>query len=497
MEIWDMATGFEEIRTTRTVHHWLRKIRISLVPAYKSPVLEQIVDGLLRHFNRQGHEVQSEPDNHTDVLLTNAPFGEPLHWREALLFSARRRYNLSHTPTVFTLLHATPDHFQSLLDRFQAAITKEPPEPADFDFPGLAPQAYQVLIEQGRRGGPILAIERLIQAQAKSIRILLVIGNKEPEEAYLFDLVGAHPRISGDDPEIFYDDIMLHMVTATSSQEVTNHKVAGKPISPTKWERSTAPKAMHQASEEFGKRNFFTPMVRIADLVLVPAVGDAIASQYSEGCFATWEPELEALVATVTGSARPVDKANISDDELAVITDVRPDGSGAVVHHVEGKRNDTPSSEAVEMMSMDRSLPRITLEAVWGISAEVPVVRSKLHGHRGVAAYNPKLVEHVYLDTPYYHLPVSCATDAHAWAIEAAFARSKALRNPEDSRQVVFTVLPGHGSVITEKWVPGKAPFQVIWEYIDAGFLEVENRIPQGLLTYTQDSNERRILQTP
>ena len=61
---------------------------------------------------------------------------------------------------------------------------------------------------------------------------------------------------------------------------------------------------------------------------------------------------------------------------------------------------------------------------------------------------------------------------------------------------MVFTVLPGHGSVITEKWVPGKAPFQVIWEYIDAGFLEVENRIPQGLLTYTQDSKERRILKT-
>ena len=459
-------------------------------------MLDLVFDGLLRHFHHHGHEVQSEPDNSTDVLLTSALFGESLHWREALLFSMRRSYNLSHTPTVFTLLHTTPDHFQALLDRFQAALTKEPPDPADFDFPGLAPQAHQVLIEQGRRGGPILAIERLAQAQAMSIRILLVIGDKDPQDAYLFDLVGAHPLISGGDPQFFYDDLVLRMVTATSSQEVTNHKVIGEPIPLAQWERSTVPKAMRQASLEFGKRNFFTPMVRIADLVLVPAVGDAIASQYSEGCFATWEPELEALVATVTGSARPVDKANISDDELAVITDVRPDGSGAVVQHVEGKRNDPPSSEAVEMMSMDRSLPRITLGEVWGTSAEVPVVRSTLHGHRGVAAYNPKHVEHAYLDAPYFHFPVSCATDAHAWAIEAAFARSVTLRNPEDPRQVVFTVLPGHGCVITEKWVPGKAPFQVIWEYIDAGFLEVENRIPQGLLTYTQESKERMILTT-
>jgi len=353
-----------------------------------------------------------------------------------------------------------------------------------------------VLIEQGRRGGPILVIERLVQAQAKSIRILLVIGNKELEEAYLFDLVGAYPRIPGDDPEIFYDDIVLRMVTVTSSQEVTNHKVADKPISLAKWERSTVPKAMRHASLELGKRNFFTPTVRIADLVLVPAVDDVIASQYSEGCFATWESELEALVATVTGSARPVDKANISHDELALITDVLPDGSGAVVRHVEGKRNDPPSSEAVEMMIMDRALPRITLRAEWGTSAEVPVIRSKLHGHRGVAAYNPKYIEHVYLDAPYYHFPVSCATDANALAIKAAFTRSEALRNPEDPRQVVFTVLPGHGSVITEKWVPSKTPFQVIWEYIDEGFLEVENRIPQGLLTYTQDSEGRMILKT-
>jgi hypothetical protein len=496
MEVGDMVARFEEIRNTREIHRWLRKIRVCLVSGYRNSVLDRVVDGLLRQFHHQGHKVQSEPDNSTDVLITSAIFGESLHWREALLFSMRRRYNLSHTPTVFTLLHAMPDQFQALLDRFQAALSKEPPDPADFDFPGLAPKAHQVLIEQGRRGGPILAIERLVQAQAMSIRILLVIGNKEPEEAYFFDLVGAHPRIPCDDPEIFYDDIVLRMVTATSSQEVTNHKVAGKPISLAKWERSTVPKAMHQASLELGKRNFFTPMVRIADLVLVPAVGDAIASQYSEGCFATWEPELAALVATVTGSARPVDKANISDDELAVIMDVRPDGSGAVVHHVEGKRNDPPSSEAVEMMSMDRSLPRITLGGVWGTSAEVPVVRSKLHGHRGVTAYNPKHVEHVYLDAPYYHLPVSCATDAHAWAIEAAFARSEALRNPEDPRQVVFTVLPGHGIVITEKWVPRKTPFQVIWEYIDEGFLEVENRIPQGLLTYTQNSEGRRILKT-
>ena len=30
----------------------------------------------------------------------------------------------------------------------------------------------------------------------------------------------------------------------------------------------------------------------------------------------------------------------------------------------------------------------------------------------------------------------------------------------------------------------GKAPFQTIWESMDAGFLEVEARIPQGPLAF-------------
>jgi hypothetical protein len=222
----------------------------------------------------------------------------------------------------------------------------------------------------------------------------------------------------------------------------------------------------------------------------------AIADQYSEGCFATWDPQLNALIATVTGSARPVDKGNLTDDDLSVIVGVQPGCCGAVVMRVEGNANDLPSSEAVEMMDMDSSLPRIKLDAAWPLQAEVPVVRSKLHGHRGIASYDPEFVEHVFLDTAYYHYPVSCSTDSQARAIKAAFARSEALRNPADPRQVVFTVLPGHGIMIVEKWIPGKAPFQTLWEYFDSGVIEVVKAIPQGPLAFVPDASGKMILQT-
>jgi hypothetical protein len=123
------------------------------------------------------------------------------------------------------------------------------------------------------------------------------------------------------------------------------------------------------------------------------------------------------------------------------------------------------------------------------------VLRSKLHGHRGIAAYDPDHVEFVPLSPPYYHYLVSCATDAQARGIQEAFARAESLQNPTDPRPVAFTVLPGHGVMIVEKWVAGKAPFQVIWEHMDAGYLQVHRRVPQGPVTFVPGADGRMLVQ--
>jgi len=388
--------------TARPTHPWLRRMYVAFVPGHITSLLdEEVASGLLNHFHLHGHQVQITPDDRTDVILTTAPFGEPIGWRQALLFTARRRFKLSRSPALYTLVHAPPEEFQRLLDHFRAALAKEPPDPADYAFPGLVPQAHRVLFEQGHRGGPILALERLVQAQTKSIRIILVVGDDRPLAAYHFDLVGAHPRGEAEDLESFYDDVVLRIVTTVSASEVTEHKVVGEPIPSAIWQRLSTPAAMRVAGQQLGERNFFTEMVCVADLVQVPAVTNAVASQYSEGCFATWDPALGALIATVTGSARPVDKGSITEDDLAVIVGVRSDGRGALTRHVEGKRNDPPSSEAVEMMDVDSPLPTIALDPAWNVGTQVPVARSKLHGHRGIAAYDPRQVEYVPLDPPY------------------------------------------------------------------------------------------------
>jgi hypothetical protein len=477
-------------------HAWWRKVRVAFVPGPMSSILETVMDGILRRFREDGHEVLSTPDSETELILTTAPFGEPLGWRQALFFSARRRFKMLKTPTIVTFLHSGRKRLQDLLDYFHSALDKDPPDPADFQFRGLSSRASQVLIEQGERGGPILALERVLQAQAKSIRIVLVVGDEAAEGAYHFDLVGAHPLTpAGKDRRAFYGDIVRRMVTAMSTHEITDHQEVSDPIPNKLWASAQGPAAMRRAGQEFGKRDFFTDMIRISDLVNVPAVSDAIAEQYSEGCFATWDPRLEGLISTVTGSARPVDKGSIQDQDLAVIVGVRDDRAGAKVRHVEGKRDDPPSSEAVEMIDMDERLPWIQLDPEWGIQSDVPVARSKLHGHRGVSAFDPSRVEHVTLDPAYYHYPVSCSTEAQARAIKAAFSRSEALQNPDDPRRVVFAVLPGHGIVIVEKWASGKEPFQLIWESMDSGALQISNQVPQGPLEYMPSGGHMMVLQ--
>jgi hypothetical protein len=318
-----------------------------------------------------------------------------------------------------------------------------------------------------------------------------VVGDERPLAAYHLDLVGSHPLSDGADLTTFYEDVVQRIATTISTVEIASHRTVGEPVPAALWSNISTPQALVEAGKQLGERDFFTEMVVIAKLVHVPAVSDAVSSQYSEGCFATWEPALEGLVATVTGSARPVDKGSLTDDDLAVIVGVRPDGLGAEVRQVERHRNDPPSSEAVEMMLLELSLPRFVLPPTWSISSAVPVVRSTLHGHRGVAAYDARHVEFVPLDAPYYDYPVSCATDAQARGIRAAFLRSAALRDPTDRRQVVFTVLPGHGAVIVEKWVHGRQPLQVIWEMMDAGQLEVARTIPQGRLCYEPGADGR------
>jgi hypothetical protein len=475
-------------------HAFLRRVRIAAVRGPSTPLLDDVLTGVEQALRARGHEWTLEPDDRTDAFVTTARLHEPVSWRHSPLFTGRKRYGLSAKPATYTLVQVTPAQLQELVERFDAALAKEPPDRADFDLPGLSTNAWQVLRDQGSRGGAMMCIGRLLQAQSKSLRVIMVVGERAAEAAYLFDLAGAYPRIDANCDDGLCGDLALRIATHLSTREVTAHRIEGEPIPRAIWQASHGRLAMLHVSRELGARAFFTKMVRIADLVDVPAITGAVAQQYSEGCFGTWDPVLQAQVVTVTGSQHPVVKASLQEDDLAVITGVLPCGSGARVRTVEGLRNDPPSSEAVEFESIDQLLPRARPPAAFGIDDLAPVVRSKLHGHRGVQAYDPRTVEYVALDAPFFRYLVSCSTEAQAHGVTAAFARSQALRDPEDPRTVVFTILPGHGLLAVERWVPGTRPFDVLLAAIAERRLDVSSGVPQGHMHY-EAQGDRMVLQ--
>jgi hypothetical protein len=45
--------------------------------------------------------------------------------------------------------------------------------------------------------------------------------------------------------------------------------------------------------------------------------------------------------------------------------------------------------------------------------------------------------------------------------------------------------------VIGETWSPGKAPFQLLWEAMDSGVLELVSDVPQGRYSYRSTSPDR------
>src|SRR5512133_3518572 len=135
-------------------HSWLKKLTLSYVPGPSTELAERVAADLVGYFQDEGHSVQKIPAKKTDVILTTARLGEPLGWREALLFTARHRYKLDHAPTVFTIVHARPEQFNEWMARIQQILDGNVEE--QHKFAGIPDTATRTLYQQGKRGGTMM-----------------------------------------------------------------------------------------------------------------------------------------------------------------------------------------------------------------------------------------------------------------------------------------------------------------------------------------------------
>jgi hypothetical protein len=467
-----------------SLHAWAYPISIAYVPRVQTPALEQTTRALFEWLRGVGCTITERPANDTDLVITTARFGRTVTREEALLFHGKRRYQLSRRPTILTIVDIPEDEYQGWLAHFGDLARLPEAEAARSQYPGLGPQAAEVIAHQARRGGPELAMARFLQAQLISIRVMaLRTVADRPFRAVHYDLAGARPVSEAADLEAFATDAGPRLLAAVCAREVNRHVYAPAPLPRAVWEALEGPEAMVRAGLTFTDYGFFTTPIYVEKLLGYRGISDAISAQFSEGCYAVYEADIPGLITTATGSARLVDKRSITRADQAVVTGLTPAGDGAVVWPVAGMEMVVPSVEAVEMLSLCRAVPGHARVNTRGDRVEVPNARAILHGHLGVERYDPRRVEAVMLDPLYYTQLVSCGTGPLAAGTADAFARSQALRDLSDPRQVVFLEQPGHGVMVVEKWPApgdGRPPFETIREYLAAGHLQMTFDIAQG-----------------
>ena len=396
-------------------------------------------------------------------------------------------YGLGHRPHLLTVVSITESEYCRQMAHFETLAARPEEDPVEQEYAGLGPRAVEVLMQQARRGGPEVALGRLMQGQNKSIRVLALISDDatgRPLRAIHFDLAGAHPTSDALDLETFAEDAGRRILTAMCAEDAKEQEILPEPLSLALWKTLSSPQAMNAAGRAFTRFGFFTDPIAIEKILgFRGGIGEAIAAQYSEGCYAVFEPQVGGLITTATGSSKFVDKRFISRDDQAIVAGIKPARDGALVRQIEGRPTVLPSVEAVEMMSICEAVayadPATVGEATRSSSA-----RAILHGHLGVSAYDPRFVEAVTLEEPFYQYLVSCGTGALAEGTSRAFARSNTLRDPADPRRVVFLEQPGHGVVIVEKRDENQ-PFSSIRDSLDNGLLRMSMRVPQGAIQWS------------
>lgn len=468
------------------MHRWLHPVRATVLPGSGPQPVTALTHRIATWLHSTGNIVTEQPTPSTNVLLTTATFGQAVAVECAPLFTAKRAYHLHTRPTVVTLVGMRSDQFKDWTEHFAnlSAIQRT--------YPGLGPAAGRILADQSRTAGPEVALGRLVQAQAKSIRAIVITfdSNDQPVQAIHYSLAGAHRVTDATNIDEFVRDAGIRILTAACERDVHDCAYVSDALPLRTWNSLTVPAAMIRSGRRFGEMGLFSAPVSIETLLGFRGLGDVLSKQFSDGCYAAFEPKLSALVMTASGSWRSIDKGAIGQSEQAIVVGVADNSDAVQVRPVEGFGHVRPSVEAFEMMGICKAVGSHELRESMDRPVTVPNVRAILHAHRGVDAYDPQKVERVVLDEMFEAFPVSCGTLPLAKASAAAFGRSVALSDHDDPRLIVFLEQPGHGVIVIERWAASAStdPFDAIHQSLVRGDLVLSKRVPQGESRWTEST---------
>lgn len=312
----------------------------------------------------------------------------------------------------------------------------------------------------GLRHTEVVEIGRTVMARTAAPRVVLV--HRDGREATLFTLEGGHPT----ETDHLADRICDRLVTAACARDVGDrYDVVRDALPAAAWAASPAPGHLAAAGRRMGRLGLLSEPVRIDRYV-----SDGLASLYreylgwkrlSEGMLFLYDPDLDAVVVTASGSWG-VDKRSLREDEVTVLHPRTRDGRLRVLAP-EGLDPKGPSVEAWEVCALLSAVPTVRLgrsgSGHWVPDPDgeraAPLVRGGVHAHVGVDRADAAVIESVPPNRERYPYGFGCGTDLMADVAADTVARSHAVNDPADPRLYVRWPMLYHGEMAVELWKPG------------------------------------------
>lgn len=440
LDLWHGTQG--AARFDLTTLPWWRVCRVDAVAPGQGAV-QSFLDELAKAFADQGHEVGRPPSVtgagkrvELDVLLVHIP---------------------------------VPDGPGTLLDR---VVEQYPPLMVSLRRTGDVRGGVRNLVGvfqvdeplAGAKHLEVVQLARVLMARVGAPKTLFVYPDPETGEileATLCTMEGGHPSITTD----IVCDIRDRLVAAACATEV-NDRLDRVPdsVPASDFGAARSPGVLVKAGRRMGSLGLLPPPHRVSDYVSV-----TMASAYqrylgikgfSEGMMFVFDPDLQALVVTASGSFE-VDKRDLRPEDVVVV-DHQLDGGRLRLLEVGGAGQKGPSVEAWEVCSLMAAAPKIRVSkdagGIWRPdpegTVEVPAVRGGLHAHVGVDEADDTLIESIPPDRASYPYGFGCGTDLMVDVAAATVRRSQAINDAADTRSYVRWPMLYHGEMAVELWTP-------------------------------------------
>jgi hypothetical protein len=394
--------------------------------------MDEFQSELLDSFRHQGHSIVTTSEAHIDLLIDNVtiPDGpEPLELRiqersQPLMLSVTKDYQLKRRPHNLVVLVGVDESLGSW---------------SHVD---------------------VVSTARVVMGRIGTFKVVFVSGSGADEVTYC-TLEGGHPTETHDR----VDGLRDRLVASASAREIGGQfDVNDDAIARAAWHETKIPDEIVRAGHRMHQLGLLPQPQKISDYVSLRMA--RVYERYlglkgfSEGMLFAVDPLTGTTMVTASGSW-DVDKRALHRDEVTALSGI-VEGRVQVQAPV-GVRPKGPSVEALEVLSLLDAAPRVRLSSDgasgWRLDPEgpieVPIIRSGIHAHIGVASADEAMVETIEPDRKNYPYGFGCGTDLMCEVARSTVERSSAINDPKDHRRYVRWPMLYHGEMVVELWKEG------------------------------------------